>query len=293
MNDSKDPIYPTLMIAFLGTGLMGTGFVQAFLGRGEAVTVWNRTAARAEPLAALGARIASDPAEAVRGADRIHLSLLDDAAVDDVLARALPGIERGAMVIDHTTTAPDPTAARAGRLGTEGVSYLHAPVFMGPSNARQATGLMVVAGPTPLFERARPALERMTGKVRFLGERPDLAAAYKLFGNMMIMFVMSGVAEVLALARSVGVDPSEALTLFDDFNPGTQVAGRGRRMVAGDFTPTFELVAARKDVRLMLETGEAHGARLPVLPAIARRMDEVISAGHGTDDLAVIGKPGV
>jgi 3-hydroxyisobutyrate dehydrogenase len=276
------------MIAFLGTGLMGSAFVRALLDRGKSVTVWNRTAAKAQALAADGAKVSADPAEAVRGAKRVHLSLLDDSAVDAVLDLIIPSLEPGAIVLDHSTTAPQPTAQRAQRLAERGVAFLHAPVFMGPANARDGSGFMLAAGPQKVYDRVRPALARMTGKLRYFGERPDLAAGYKLFGNMMIMFVVSGIADVFALAKGLGVDPQEACTLFDDFNPAGQVSGRGRRMAEKNFEPTFELSAARKDVRLMLETASATGASLHILPSIAHRFDEVIAAGHGKDDLASI-----
>ena len=277
------------MIAFLGTGLMGSGFVSAMLARGEDVTVWNRTMSRTEMLAGEGARVARDPASAVRGASRVHLSLIDDAAVDAVLDQLLPGLEPGAVIVDHSTTAIQSTAARAQRLQALGVRYLHAPVFMGPGNARDATGSMFVAGPQQLFEQVRPALERMTGKVRYMGERADLAAAYKLFGNMMIMFVVSGIADVLALARSVGIEPTDAVTVFTDFNPASQVGTRGQKMAAGEFSPAaFELLAARKDIRLMIDSATAAGGSMHVLPAIAHRFDEIIAAGFGHDDLAAI-----
>ena len=277
------------MIAFLGTGLMGSGFVSALLARGEAVTVWNRTISRTVPLAAEGARVATDPAAAVRGASRVHLSLLDAAAVDEVLDQLLPALEMGAVILDHSTTATQSTAARAQRLQKLGVKFLHAPVFMGPSNARDSTGSILVAGAQQIFDEVRPELERMTGTVRYLGARPDLAAAYKLFGNMMIMFIASGIADIFALARAVGIDPKDAVTVLADFNPASQVSGRGQRMANGEFSPAaFELIAARKDVRLMLDSAAAAGASLHVLPAIAERFDQIIAAGYGRDDLAAV-----
>ena len=277
------------MIAFLGTGLMGSGFVSAMLARGEAVSVWNRTISRAEPLAAEGARVAHDPAAAVRGASRVHLSLLDDTAVDAVLDLLLPALEPDAVILDHSTTATQSTTARAQRLQKLGVKFLHAPVFMGPGNARDSTGSMLVAGSKQVFDEVHPELGRMTGKVRYLGARPDLAAAYKLFGNMMIMFIASGIADIFSLARAVGIDPKDAITVFADFNPASQVSGRGQRMAAGEFSPAaFELLAARKDVRLMLDSATAAGGSLHVLPAIAERFDKIIAAGHGHDDLAAV-----
>jgi 3-hydroxyisobutyrate dehydrogenase len=202
-------------------------------------------------------------------------------------------LEPGAIIIDHSTTAPKPTAERAKGLAEKGIDFLHVPVFMGPVQAASATGLMLVAGPEKLFERVRPELQRMTERIRYMGERPDMAAAYKLFGNMLIMFVSSGLADVFALARSVGVNPVEAYTIFNDFNAAAQVATRGKRMAEGDFTPSFELTAARKDVRLMLETAEVGGVQLHVLPAIAARFDTLIAAGKGAEDVAIVGTPDV
>lgn len=268
---------------------MGSGFVSAMLGRGEAVTVWNRTIARTADLAAQGAKVALTPGEAVRGASLVHLALLDDAAVDDVLDRLLPDLGPGTVIVDHSTTAVQSTAARARRLEQRGVKFLHAPVFMGPSNARSATGSMLVAGPKEVFDSVRVHLEKMTGKVRFLGERADLAAAYKLFGNMFLMFVISGIADVITFARELDIEPLDALTVFRDFNPVTQISARGQRMALKEFSPAaFELSAARKDIRLMLDSAAAAGGTLHFVPAIAQRFDTIIAAGHGSDDLAAV-----
>ena len=131
------------MIAFLGMGLLGSNFARAALKRGDQVQVWNRTRDKAEALAAAGARVADDPAEAVRGAARVHLVLSDDAAVDDVIERARTGLAPHTLVVDHTTTSPAGARARAERLQAAGVAFMHAPVFMGPINALEASGVML------------------------------------------------------------------------------------------------------------------------------------------------------
>ena len=274
-------------IAFLGTGLLGSGFVEAALGRGDTVTVWNRTTAKARALAAFGATVAEDPAEAVRGAERVHLVLKDDAVVDEVIAALRPGLSANAIILDHTTTQPVLTAQRATRLRDEGVNYLHCPVFIGPATARQGQGAVMVSGPASLYERVQPALEQMAQKVKYFGERPDLAAAYKLFGNTFIIGVSALVADVFAVAAGSGVTPLESLDVLEILNPVSTIAGRGRNMAAANFTPSFELEMARKDVRLMMETAGAFP--LAALPAIAARMDTLIAEDHGRDDLAVLG----
>jgi len=102
-------------IAFLGTGRLGAGFVEAALGRGDSVAVWNRTASKAKALEAFGARVAATPADAVKDAVRVHLVLKDDAAVESVVAEFRAALAPGAIVVDHTTTQPALTAERAAR----------------------------------------------------------------------------------------------------------------------------------------------------------------------------------
>src|SRR5471032_1040632 len=113
------------MIAYLGTGLLGTNFVRAFIARGETVHVWNRSGDKARALEQYGAKAFENPADAVRGAEQIHLTLSDDAAVDDVLERASAGFATGVMIADHTTTSPVGTREREKRWTQRGVSFLH------------------------------------------------------------------------------------------------------------------------------------------------------------------------
>lgn len=278
-------------IAYLGTGLLGSGFVEAALGRGDTVTVWNRTAEKAAALTTFGARVASTPAEAVRGAERVHLVLKDDAVVEEVLAALRPGLAPETIIVDHSTTQPVLTAERAGRLAAEGVKYLHCPVFIGPAAARQGQGIIMVSGPQALFDVVGPALEQQAQRVVYWGERPDLAAAYKLMGNALIIGLGALVSDVFTIAAGSDVSAPDALELLQFFNPGSMLQNRGKKMSQGDFAPSFELVMARKDVRLMLETA---GARpLAALPSIAARMDEVIAQGHGAEDYGVIARDAV
>ena len=266
---------------------MGGAFAQAAAQRGDTVTAWNRSADKVAALAPFGVKAAATAADAVRGAVRVHIVLKDDAVVDAVIAAALPGLEPGAVLLDHTTTLPVLTAARAARLAAQGVAYLHCPVFMGPAAARNAQGSMMVAGPKALFDRVQAALAAMTTRLEYMGERTDLAAANKLFGNAMILSVSAAMADILTLAQASDVDAQDAAKLLGMLDLNAMVAGRGVNMAKGNFEPSFELDMARKDVRLMLETA---GARpLAALPAIAARMDQLIAAGHGAKDACVLG----
>jgi len=273
-------------VAFLGTGLLGSGMVENMLRRGDSVTVWNRTEAKARMLESAGAAVAKTPADAVRGAARVHMTFSDDAVVDRVLGELLPALPPGCIVIDHTTTAPRATVARYERMQKAGVKFLHAPVFMSPQMARDGVGILLASGPHAVFDAARPALEKMTGEVWYVGEDPDRAAAYKIFGNSMLFVIAAGVADVFAMAKGLGIPAADALAVFSKFQPAGVIKARGEKMARGDFSASFELTMARKDMRLMLEA--ADGQPMAVLPSIAERMDDAIAKGHGSDDLGAI-----
>lgn len=274
-------------IAFLGTGLLGGAFAEAAAKRGDTVTAWNRSPDKVQGLTQFGVKAATTPAEAVRGASRVHLVLKDDAVVEEVISAARSGLSPGTILIDHTTTLPRLTAERAERFHAQGVKYLHCPVFMGPAAARNAQGSMMAAGPRALFESVKADLATMTGRLEYMGERTDLAAVNKLFGNAMIIGISAVIADILTLAQASSVDAEDAIELLGFLDLNAMVAGRGANMAKGNFTPSFELVMARKDVRLMLETS---GDRpMAALPAVAARMDQLIAAGHGAKDASVLG----
>jgi 3-hydroxyisobutyrate dehydrogenase len=274
------------MIAILGTGLLGSGFARALAKRGETVHVWNRTAARAKALEADGVRAFADAAEAVRGASRVHVVVSDDAAVDGVIEAARCAL--GTLVIDHTTTSTEGARRRTARTD---LVYVHAPVFMGPQNALESTGLMLVSGDRARVERVTPLLQSMTGKLIDLGERVDAAAALKLIGNTFLMGFTAAIADLIGVATATGVTPAEAIGLFDHFNPGSFTAARAKRLASGDFaTPSWELAMARKDARLVQAEADHAKLSLILVPALATRMDEMLARGHAHDDWTVIAK---
>lgn len=273
-------------ITFLGTGLLGSAFAEAAARRGDAVTAWNRSPDKLLALAPFGVKAAATPADAVRGAERVHLILKDDAVVAEVIAAARPGLAADAVVIDHSTTQPRLTAERAARLGAEGVRYLHCPVFMGPSAARNAQGSMLVSGPEAIFNSVKAELARMTGRLDYLGERPDLAALHKLFGNAMFIGLWAVMADILTLAKAGGVAPEDAIKLLGTLDLNAVVAARGTSMASCNFKPTFELAMARKDVQLMLDT--AGELPLAALRSVAARMDQLIASGYGAEDAGVL-----
>ena len=274
-------------IAFLGTGLMGSGFVRRLGAQGHTVQAWNRSPEKARALEGERVRAFERAADAVAGAQRIHLSLADDASVDAVLEPLADVLPAGAWIVDHTTTAVTPTAQRAARWAARGRVFVHAPVFMGPANAAEGSGLMLLSGAPAHRDALLPDLQAMTGKVVWMGEQPERAAAFKLFGNLTLLGLLAVLGDVNRLAHAVGISTHEAFSLFQHFNPGQTLPQRAARIEAQPHAAaSFELSMARKDVRLMMEEAARAGVDLCITPAMAALFDAGLARGEGALDVA-------
>ncbi|HEY1031635.1 MAG TPA: NAD(P)-dependent oxidoreductase [Flavipsychrobacter sp.] len=278
------------MIAYLGTGLLGSNFVRAMLRNGRQVQVWNRTESKATALEQYGAKAFKNVADAVNGADTIHLTLKDDASVDEVLAAALPGIKQGATIVDHTTTSVDGSKKRTEEWKAKGFTYQHAPVFMGPANALDSTGFMLISGEQQVIAGLEPSLSQMTGKLINFGTEVGKAAGIKLIGNCFLVGFSAGLADSLTLAASLDISADDVASLFEQWNPATMLSARMNRMTSGVYNkPSWELSMARKDTGLFIDAAQKAGRQLAIMPAIAEEMDKWIEKGHGNDDWTVIG----
>lgn len=282
------------MKAFLGMGLLGSNFVKAMRQKGEEVQVWNRTYSKAQALEAVGAKAFEVVSEAVQGADVIHVTLKDDATVNEVLNHAVSGFKKGAIVIDHTTTSAEGAVERTNGWKRKGFTYLHAPVFMGPQNARESTGYMLVSGDQEIIKQLEPQLATMTGKLLNVGSEDGKAAGLKLTGNLFLLSLTAGLSDALALAKAHGIETGELLNLFNNWNPGAAVPARLQKIAEGKFEePSWELAMARKDAGLMISAAEKAGRKLVVIPAIAETMDEFIARGNEHMDWSVIAKENI
>lgn len=280
--------------AFLGMGLLGTNFVKAMLDKGETVQVWNRSPEKATALEAEGAKAFAAAADAVRGADHIHIAVKDDASVNQVLAAAVPGLKNGAVIIDHTTTSAEGAIQRTKEWKEKGFTYLHAPVFMGPANAREGSGYMLVSGDQAVIEKVKPLLDKMTGKLINFGAEEGKAAGMKLIGNCFLVTFAAGLADTLSLGKALHISAQDIGSLFDIWNPAQMLPTRLQRMSSGEYSKaSWELNMARKDTQLFMNTVEQRNGTLAVIPAIAAEMDRWIEKGFGNSDWTVIAKNAV
>jgi 3-hydroxyisobutyrate dehydrogenase len=273
---------------FLGTGLIGASFAQAALVRGDEVELWNRSPGKAKALEQYGGKARATAIEAVQNAQLIHIALTSDEAVDALLLTIKDAIPQDAIVMDHSTNLPAGTKTRSQWCEEHGVRYLSCPIFMSPKACLAAAGLILVAGHQTLFQTVEPALQAMTGKLWYVGESAEKAASLKIIGNGLILTMVSGLADVLTLGQSLGLDGPEAFELFQHFDPGLVVKGRGAQMAQGNFDTLWSLQMARKDIGLMLQS--VGDKPLAVLPAIASRMDQLIEDGDGDHDVGIMAK---
>lgn len=282
------------MKAFLGMGLLGSNFVKAMLKKGEQVQVWNRTASKAKELEQFGVKAFDDVADAVKGAEIIHLTIKDDASVDEVLNNASQGLKPGAIIVDHTTTSKEGAIKRTKEWKEKGFFYQHAPVFMAPANALESSGFMMVSGDEELISKLQPHLSKMTGKLLHFGDEVGKAAAIKLIGNAFLVCFTAGIRDTLALSKALDVPVADVFSLFSEWNPGTQLQARMRRMTSGDYSqPSWELSMARKDTGIFIDTAQKTKTDLAVIPSIAKLMDEWIQKGFGNNDWTVIAKDSI
>ncbi|MFI6054135.1 NAD(P)-dependent oxidoreductase [Streptomyces violascens] len=252
----------TSKIAFLGLGGMGTLMATRLLATGHPLTVWNRTPAKAEALAARGAVVAATPADAVREADVVISMLADPAAVTAVADGAAPQLRAGAHWLEMSTIGPDAVRDLADRL-PDGVTLLDAPVMGSVDKAAAGELGILVGGDADGVEKLLGDLGTVT-RCGALGS----AAALKLMLNTALIGGVVVVAEVLALADSLGIPASAA----EHALLGSALGGAARRAFATE--AVFPVALAAKDVALATSV-----APLPVLVAVRDRL-----AAHG--DLA-------
>lgn len=277
-------------VAFVGMGLLGGNFALRLLERKVAVRIYNRTKERCEPIAEYGAQVANRLQDCATGVARVHLTLRSDESVEEVLEGLSKGIPDGERlpVVDHTTTSAEGANARVERWAKKGIDYVHAPVFMGPGNARRSTGYMLIGGKKALYEALRPHLEAMTGKLWYVGEGEGRAAALKLVGNQMLISISATLADSLAVAHAHGLDQKDVKELLENFPVGDSFGRRLERLCEVDYEqPSWELQMARKDVGLMQAKCEESKNDTLLLDPIAAAMDEQIKAGESECDWTV------
>ncbi len=278
-------------IALLGTGMMGSGMGRNLLDAGFAVRAWNRTSAKAEALAALGATVARSPAEAASGAGILLTMLADGEAVEAAVAGppgALAALGDGALWVQSSTIGVDDTTRLARLARQHGVGFVDAPVLGTRLPAEQGELTVLASGPETARERCEPVFDAIGSRTIWLGQA-GAGTRLKLVVNTWLNGILAALASTIALARALDVDPEQFLSTIEGSPLGTAYARmKGDLMIAGDYPTSFTVTLAAKDVRLALEAAAEHGADLPVLRVIADLYRDAIDRGLGGADMAAI-----
>ncbi|MET7379065.1 NAD(P)-dependent oxidoreductase [Streptomyces sp. NPDC005526] len=280
----------TLTVSVLGTGIMGSAMARNLLKAGHTVRVWNRTRAKAEPLAADGARIADTPAEAVRDADVVLTMLYDGGTVLEVMREAAPALRSGALWVQSTTVGLDSVEELAGLARDHALVFYDAPVLgtRQPAEAGQLT--VLAAGPVEHRDAVAPVFDAVGARTVWTGEDGAAAGAtrLKLVANSWVVAATAAAGEVLALAGALGVDPQDFFGLIADGPLDMGYLRAKAALVLEDrLSPaSFAVATAEKDARLIVEAGERHGVRLDVAAASAERFARAAAQGHADEDMA-------
>lgn len=281
---------PKPTITVLGTGRMGAPIARNLLRAGFAVTVWNRTARRAQELVDAGARLAVSPADAASPADVVLTMLADGDAVADAMTGsegALSSIRPGSVWIQMATVGVGWTERLAALAGEHAVEFVDAPVSGSDGPARDAQLVVLASGSGTVRKRVQPLFDAIGRRTLWLGPAGS-GTQLKLVLNNWLASITEATAETLALTGALGLEPALFLEAIAGGPLETPYAStKGRAMLAGEFNPGFALHLALKDVRLALDAGREHGLELPLTEAIARRW-ELSMPVHGDDDLASV-----
>ncbi|MFE3737512.1 NAD(P)-dependent oxidoreductase [Streptomyces sp. NPDC059134] len=279
----------TLAVAVLGTGIMGAAMARNLCRAGLDVRVWNRTPAKAEPLAADGARVAATPAEAVADADVVLTMLYDGPAALTAMEAAAPGLRPGAVWLQSTTAGVEAVAPLAELAAERGLLFVDAPVLGTRAPAENGELLILAAGPQEARAPLAPVLDAVGSRTVWLGEDGTTAAAtrLKLVCNSWVLALTHGTAEALSLAKGLGVDPHHFLKAVagGSLDCG-YLRAKSRAILDDDYTPSFSVTTAAKDARLIVAAGAAEGVRLDLAAAGAERFRRAEAQGHGEDDMA-------
>ncbi|MDA8371432.1 MAG: NAD(P)-binding domain-containing protein [Nocardiopsaceae bacterium] len=276
----------TPSLTLLGLGSMGTALARAWLTAGHPLTVWNRTPARAEPLAAEGAAIARTAAEAVAANRLVVLCLLDDASIDEALADVdLTGTD----LVNLTTGTPDQARARAEWARARGARFLDGGIMAVPPmiGAADSGGYILYSGSRGLFGAHRDTLAVPTGTA-YVGAAPGLAALYDVALLSAMTGMFAGVTHAFALIRTEDVPPKDFAPLLADWLTAmaSSVYTTADQLQSGDYTTdvTSNLAMQVAGNATLLRTAEEQGVSTELLTPYTDLMERRLADGHGDED---------
>ncbi|MGH9675701.1 MAG: NAD(P)-dependent oxidoreductase, partial [Candidatus Acidiferrum sp.] len=265
-------------IGLIGLGLMGRPMGMNLLKAGHALTVWNRTAGRADELVAAGARLAKSPREAAEGCEVLFTVVSDPPGLEEVLwgsgaakdgkrDGALSGLKSGSMYIDCSTVSPALARKIAGACAERGVRFLDAPMTGGDWGAKKGELVFMVGGDEATLKDAEPIL-RVVGKKWFHLGPNGAGQTIKLAMNLILALQVDALAEALALVTGAGLAGERLVEVMQSSMARAPVLDiKSQNLLKGEFTPSFPLRLMHKDMGLALDLAKQLGLQLPAAAA--------------------------
>lgn len=273
----------------LGTGTMGTGMAHSLLREGHEVTVWNRNLDRARPLAEQGAKVAGTPDAAVRAA-RVFVTMLADGDATEAVARQALTATTSEHIWVQMATVGIAATERLAKLAEEaGVAFVDAPVLGTREPAERGELIVLASAPVDVREPCEPLFDAVGKRTLWVGEMPGAGQRVKLVVNTWLLGVVGALAEALAVADALDVDPS---LLFEAVRDGPldlpYARAKGEEMMEHKYPTAFSVRMAAKDGRLIEEATVTAGCKVPIVADVRRALERSAELGHADDDIAAL-----
>ncbi|MCI0515160.1 NAD(P)-dependent oxidoreductase [candidate division KSB1 bacterium] len=267
-------------VGFIGLGIMGLPMAQNLIRAGYPLVVYNRTAARVEPLKALGAKIADSPRAVAQATEVIITMVTDTPDVEAVILGpdgVLSGSQPGQVVIDMSTISPRATQNFARILAAQGVDFLDAPVSGGDIGAQQGTLTIMVGGTKTGFEKCLPLFNVLGKRVTYIGPSGS-GQMVKLCNQILCAVNMLAVCESLSLAKKAGLDLERMHQVVTTGAGGSWALEHlGKKIMQGELEPAFMVKLILKDLRLVLEAANINQLPIPAT-ALAHQLFAALEA---------------
>lgn len=280
-------------LGFVGLGIMGLPMSLNLRRAGFTLAVYNRTEARAKPLADAGAKVCASPKEVADNAEVIFTCVSDTPDVEHVIfgeGGLIEGAKEGSVVVDMSTISPEASRGFARRLAENGIGMIDAPISGGEGGAIAGTLSIMAGGTDTDFARVKPYFEKMGKNIVHVGES-GAGQVTKACNQIVVAVGIEAVAEALYLAEKNGVDGRKVReALLGGFAGSKIMEIHGNRMLDDDYTPGFKSALHRKDMGIVMDTAAKAGIALPAATLATLHLDEVLKAGDGELDSSAIFK---
>jgi 3-hydroxyisobutyrate dehydrogenase len=273
-------------IGFVGLGIMGHAMAQNLITQGFDTVAWNRTASRADDLAALGGTVAASPGDVAREADIVMVCVSDTPDVEAVVFGpdgVSSGISPGSLIIDHSTISPGATKDFALRINEQEAFWLDAPISGGSEGAVNGTLSIMIGGDVAQIERSRPYLEAVGSTITHVGPQ-GAGQLVKAVNQVLVVVNQLAVSEALLLAQAGGLDLEATLSAVAGGAAGSwMLSNRGPQMIERDWSPGFTIDLQQKDLRLVLAAADDLGVPLPGTALVHQMYRALQNQGLGAE----------